>query len=74
MNEVHKDQIREAVRENYKKVVLSVTDDSSCCGPTSCCTSDSDVSLQLGYSLEEIKSVPVGSNLGLGCTDYSHFR
>ncbi|RAP25929.1 methyltransferase domain-containing protein [Brevibacillus laterosporus] len=67
MNEVNKDQIRESVRENYKKVVLSVTDNTSCCGPTSCCSADSDVSLQFGYSLEEIKSVPAGSNLGLGC-------
>lgn len=67
MNEVNKDQIKASVRENYKKVVLSVTDNTSCCGPTSCCASDSDVSLQFGYSLEEIKSVPAGSNLGLGC-------
>ncbi|QDX94065.1 methyltransferase domain-containing protein [Brevibacillus laterosporus] len=68
MNEVNKDQIRQSVRENYKKVVLSVTDNApSCCGSTTCCGSDSDVSLQFGYSLEEIKSVPDGSNLGLGC-------
>lgn len=67
MNEVTRDQIRESVRDNYKKVALSATDNSSCCGPTSCCSSDSDVSLQFGYSIEEIKSVPAGSNLGLGC-------
>ncbi|ATO51555.1 arsenite methyltransferase [Brevibacillus laterosporus] len=68
MNEVNKDQIRQSVRENYKKVVLSVTDNAaSCCGSTTCCGSDSDVSLRFGYSLEEIKSVPDGSNLGLGC-------
>lgn len=67
MNEVTKDQIRESVRDNYKKVALSATDNSSCCGPTSCCSPDSDVSLQFGYSIEEIKSVPAGSNLGLGC-------
>lgn len=67
MNEVTRDQIRESVRDNYKKVALSATDNSSCCGPTSCCSPDSDVSLQFGYSIEEIKSVPAGSNLGLGC-------
>ncbi|GIO01756.1 hypothetical protein J5TS2_24240 [Brevibacillus halotolerans] len=67
MNEVTKDQIRESVRDNYKKVALSATDNSSCCAPTSCCSPDSDVSLQFGYSIEEIKSVPAGSNFGLGC-------
>ncbi|MBM7111167.1 Erythromycin 3''-O-methyltransferase [Brevibacillus laterosporus] len=67
MNEVTRDQIRESVRDNYKKVALSSTDNSSCCGPTSCCSPNSDVSLQFGYSIEEIKSVPAGSNLGLGC-------
>lgn len=67
MNEVTRDQIRESVRDNYKKVALSATDNSSCCGPTSCCSPNSDVSLQFGYSIEEIKSVPAGSNLGLGC-------
>ncbi|MCG7317714.1 arsenite methyltransferase [Brevibacillus laterosporus] len=67
MNEVTRDQIRESVRDNYKKVALSATDNSSCCGPTSCCSPDADVSLQFGYSIEEIKSVPAGSNLGLGC-------
>ncbi|WP_197490756.1 hypothetical protein [Brevibacillus sp. SKDU10] len=33
MNEVTKDQIRESVRDNYKKVALSATDNSSCWAP-----------------------------------------
>jgi arsenite methyltransferase len=53
---------------------------SSCCGPTptisnpqsSCCGSSSGPSISnlsklVGYSDEEISSVPEGSNLGLGC-------
>jgi SAM-dependent methyltransferase len=59
--EVENDQIRNAVRENYKKVALSSNGNESCCG------SNSDVSLQFGYSAEDIASSPAGANLGLGC-------
>lgn len=60
-SEVENDQIRNAVRENYKKVALSSNGNESCCGPKS------DVSLQFGYSIEDIASIPAGANLGLGC-------
>ena len=59
--EVENDQIRNAVRDNHKKVALSSR------GNESCCSSKSDVSLQFGYSEEDIASSPAGANLGLGC-------
>lgn len=66
-----KDEVRDLVRENYKKVAL---EDSSCgCDSSGCCTptietGDLDnVSLALGYSEKEAKGVPEGSNMGLGC-------
>lgn len=62
--------IREEVRKSYTKIARS--EDGDCgCSPTSCCgNSDeaaADLSLLLGYSREDIESIPEGSNLGLGC-------
>jgi SAM-dependent methyltransferase len=68
-------KIRKSVREGYAKIARR---ESSCCSPVnSCCTpADSnnkaidqanDLSKKIGYSEEELKIVPEGSNLGLGC-------
>jgi ubiquinone/menaquinone biosynthesis C-methylase UbiE len=59
--------IKKNVREAYGKVAV---ESSGCCGPsTSTCCPDSAevVSKKIGYSAEELNSVPEGSNLGLGC-------
>ena len=65
---MEKKNVRKVVREGYAKIAKQ---GDHCCGPThSCCGSpDSveDISKKLGYSEEEFKSVPEGSNLGLGC-------
>lgn len=61
-------EIKKTVRENYAKIADG---GSSCCIPdNSCCGSSysaQDVSRKLGYSEEELKAVPDGANLGLGC-------
>ncbi len=61
-------EIKKSVREGYAKFAVQ---DSSCCLPdNSCCGSTSradDVSSHIGYDEKEIKSVPEGANLGLGC-------
>jgi len=61
------DQIRDAVRENYGQIAES---SSSCCD-TSCCMPSAQapqlLSLQLGYSQQDLVAVPEGANLGLGC-------
>jgi len=63
-----KEDTKKIVREGYAKVALQ---NSSCCGgASSCCgTSDpaQDISMKIGYSEEELKAVPEGANLGLGC-------
>jgi SAM-dependent methyltransferase len=63
-----KEETKKIVREGYAKVARQ---GSSCCGPVeSCCgTADAaqDISKKIGYSEEELKSVPEGANLGLGC-------
>ena len=63
------EEIRKAVRESYGKIAVK---EATGCGPaTSCgcgCGSTQDiVSKAIGYSDEEIKAVPEGANLGLGC-------
>ncbi|PJA27500.1 MAG: arsenite S-adenosylmethyltransferase [candidate division Zixibacteria bacterium CG_4_9_14_3_um_filter_46_8] len=62
------DEIRKSVREGYAKIA---TGHSSCCAPSiSCCGNTNyaqEAGLAIGYSEEELKSVPEGANLGLGC-------
>jgi arsenite methyltransferase len=62
------EEIKKVVREGYGKIAQK---DLSCCGPaTSCCGSQElvqDISKKIGYSDDELKVVPEGANLGLGC-------
>lgn len=63
-----KEKIKKVVREGYAKIAKQ---DSSCCAPAkSCCGSTDlaqDMSKNIGYSEEELKAVPEGANMGLGC-------
>ena len=67
---MEKKDVKKIVRENYAGVAKS---GSSCCTPVkSCCgdTSSKPVQLdstKLGYTTEELSSLPEGANLGLGC-------
>ena len=65
---MNKEETKKIVREGYAKVAKQ---SSSCCGPvSSCCgTVDraQDISKKVGYSEEELNSIPEGANLGLGC-------
>ncbi len=65
---MNKEETKKIVREGYAKVARQ---SSSCCGPaSSCCgTVDraQDISKKVGYSEEELNSIPEGANLGLGC-------
>ena len=61
------DETRKAVREGYGKIAKQ---GSACCASgTSCCGGSvaQDISRALGYSEKDLKSVPEGANLGLGC-------
>lgn len=60
-------EIRKYVRERYAGIA---TRGGSCCGPSECCgTADpaEEAGGRVGYSVEEMQSVPQGANLGLGC-------
>jgi len=62
------DETRKIVREGYAKIAKQK---SSCCAPvTSCCGGTDrtqEISKKMGYTEEELKAVPEGANLGLGC-------
>jgi SAM-dependent methyltransferase len=69
MEEQKKDEIRQEVRKRYTDIAKS---DSARCGCSpSCCTpqdlSIKDLSAKLGYTSQEINSVPDGANMGVGC-------
>ena len=66
---MEKDEIKAAVRDGYAKVA---TRERSGCLPMapSCCGGDAvatDITRRIGYSEEDLLSVPEGANLGLGC-------
>src|SRR5690348_12128613 len=56
------DQVRTQVRTAYAKVARG--QDGCSVG---CCGTQSNGSLTLGYSEDELSSVPEGADLGLGC-------
>ena len=65
MAKLEADEIRTAVLENYREVATK--GGGGCAPASSCCGGSEMVSLQLGYSQQEVTSVPEGANLGLGC-------
>jgi arsenite methyltransferase len=60
------DRIKEIVREKYAEFART---ERSCCaaGDTASCCSPDNVSREIGYKDDDLKAVPQGANLGLGC-------
>jgi arsenite methyltransferase len=65
---MRQEEIKKAVRDRYGNIA---TTSGSCCHPTaSCCGSGNavdNISIGIGYRPEDLKAVPDGANLGLGC-------
>lgn len=63
--------VKNEVRSAYADVAKANNQNKSCGNSRSCCgvsaKPDSDYSQELGYSQEDLKSVPDGCNMGLGC-------
>ena len=61
-------KIKKTVQDRYAQIA---NQKSSCCGSTEVCcgstTSSEDMSKNVGYTEEQMQSVPEGANLGLGC-------
>ncbi len=66
---------RDQVRQRYGTIAsgggccspASGSTEGCCDGASDSCCGDSAVSIQLGYSPEELAGLPEGANLGLGC-------
>jgi SAM-dependent methyltransferase len=71
MSRPKKEKVRQAVRKRYGEIAKAGT--AGCgCAPSSCCApgknpTPEDISLRLGYSSDDVSSVPEGDNMGLGC-------
>ncbi|MDT8283883.1 MAG: arsenite methyltransferase [Gammaproteobacteria bacterium] len=67
------DEIRQNVRDSYSQVAEASNEGSSCGEGASCCGVTDDaainalVSTRLGYSEDDLKKVPEGADMGLGC-------
>jgi SAM-dependent methyltransferase len=61
----NEDQVRAAVREQYGSIARS-SSGPSCCAP-GICGPGASASAALGYSADDLASVPEGANMGLGC-------
>jgi len=72
---MRKEDTKKVVREGYARIAKQESSccgsESSCCGQvSSCCGSTDtarDISRDIGYTDEELETVPEGANLGLGC-------
>jgi len=69
-NYVTDESVRQLVREGYSQIAQETS--QGCCTPgVSCCGSapaDADkLARELGYSVEELKALPDGANMGLSC-------
>ncbi|MFA7030781.1 MAG: arsenite methyltransferase [Candidatus Methanomethylophilaceae archaeon] len=63
-----KEEIRESIRKDYSDVAKGVS--KGCCGGGLGCCSTIEIknaSLTMGYSKEDLKEIPLGANMGLGC-------
>jgi len=62
------EKVKRVVRESYAKIAKQ---ESSCCAPANVCCGGANlaetISAKVGYTDEELKAVPEGANLGLGC-------
>lgn len=70
MIEEKSEAVRSKVREGYGKIAEETS--AGCCGPgVSCCGSapqDAEkLARELGYTVDELKTLPDGANMGLSC-------
>src|SRR6516225_7791101 len=63
MCEVKADETRNIVRGHYAKVSTG----KAGCAPGCCAVMPSDQSQMIGYSADELASLPDGADMGLGC-------
>jgi SAM-dependent methyltransferase len=61
-------KVKRIVQERYSQIATQNT--SCCCSPEPCCGPENtaeQIGMAIGYSEQEVRSVPDNANLGLGC-------
>lgn len=66
MKNLNADHLRQSVRDSYSKIAEQSAN-AGCCDTASACGCDSEGSTALGYSQQQLLSLPEGADLGLGC-------
>ena len=61
----NKDKIRQQVQKDYAAVACGCSSTANCCGGNT--VNLNSLAEQLGYASSDLKNVPAGANLGLGC-------
>lgn len=68
MSDLKKVDVRNIVRNSYKKIAIGNVKKSGCCGKELVLKNSAlDISRKIGYSDEEIMMAPEEANMGLGC-------
>ncbi len=71
MTDLQASEITESVRKRYGDIAKQGKSGCGCAPSGSCCgasgESPATLSSQIGYSVEDVQSVPMGADLGLGC-------
>jgi len=71
MSQKQADDIRQSVRDSYARVAEASNAGEGCGVESSCCGVSPDInslhSTRLGYSDDDLKNVPQGADMGLGC-------
>ncbi|SCG82270.1 Arsenite methyltransferase [Proteiniborus sp. DW1] len=65
-----KDELKKIIRKNYANVAIKGSTGGCCSGGCSCNGTPIDINkatIKIGYTEEDLSSVPAGSNMGLGC-------
>ncbi|MCZ2807759.1 MAG: arsenite methyltransferase [Candidatus Bathyarchaeota archaeon] len=57
-------EVKKVVKERYGEIART---EGSCCPSCDCESSSADVALKIGYSEEDLRTLPEASNMGLGC-------
>ena len=65
------DELKKKVNERYSEIAKQ---SSSCCGASSCCSpSPVQQAKEVGYTIDELKSIPDSAIMGLGCGNPTGF-
>lgn len=66
----NKDEIKEQIQRRYAEIAMNGSGEGCCSGSCSCNGSPSDINeatIKIGYTDEDLSSVPSEANMGLGC-------